>query len=96
MSADILGHGMHNDIGPKLNRLAEDWRSHRVVDHQRYAAGVSSFSQGFEVNDVTRRVADAFAVHQLGVVVDQFGDSLGRVISGKTHIHAKAWQQVGE
>ncbi|MNW14789.1 hypothetical protein D3C71_2131180 [compost metagenome] len=57
---------------------------------------MSDLGQGFEVDDVTRRIANAFAVYQLGVVIDQFGDGLGGVVAGEAHIDAKAWQQVGK
>ncbi|MNR47907.1 hypothetical protein D3C85_1670670 [compost metagenome] len=57
---------------------------------------MSDLGQGFEVDDVTRRIANAFAVYQLGVVIDQFGDGLGGVVAGEAHIDAKAWQQMGK
>ena len=96
MAADILGQGMHDDICAKLDRLAQDRRGDGVIHHQRYAAGMGDVGQGLQVDDIACRVADAFAVHQLGVVVDQLGDGLGRVIAGEAHINAEARQQVGE
>eukprot|EP01132_Coremiostelium_polycephalum_P021847 gene21848-biopygen12291 len=96
VAAHVFGHRMHDDVRAELDRLAQDWRGHGVVHHQRHATGVGDVGQGFDIDDIACRVADALAVHQFGVVIDQLGDGFGAVVTGEAHVNAEARQQVGE
>ena len=96
VAAHELGQRMHDDVGAVFDRAQQDRRRHRVVDDQRNAVPRADLRQRFDVANIARRIADAFAEDGAGVAVDQLFDCLGLVGLGESHLDALARQQVGE
>ena len=94
--AHELCQGMHDDVRAVIDRLQKDRGCNGVVDDQRNAMLVRDARQLFDVADVARRVADAFAEHGPGVVVDQALDGVGTVGFCEARIDSLARQNVGE
>ena len=87
---------MHDDVGTVLEGAAEDRRGHRVVDNQRHAVAMRGVGQGLDIDDVAGRVADRFAEHGLGLVVDQRFQGGNVVVRGEAGLDAEARQGVGQ
>ena len=81
-----------DDVGAVLERPAEHRGGYRVVDDQRHAVAVSGVGQCLQVDDVARRVADGFAEHGLGPLVDQRFQGGDVVVGGEARLDADAWQ----
>ena len=96
VAADILGQRMHDDVGAEVERPAQVGRRHGVVDDQRHAVLVGDLRQLLDVDDIARRVADGFAEHRLGLVVDQLLEAVVIVAGGHAHLDALAREGVGE
>ena len=60
------------------------------------AVPMRHLGERLEIADVARRIADAFAEHRLGLVVDQGLDRVGAVGSGEAHGEALLRQDVRE
>ena len=71
VATDELGGRVHDDIGPVLQRAAQEGRGDRVVDDQRHARLVGGVGHGRDVEDVVARVADRLPVERLGVWLDR-------------------------
>ena len=80
VSAEILGHGMDDDVGAVLERPAQVGRRERVVDDQRNARVVRDLRDRGEIRDVELRIADRLDVHRLGVVADR-GREIRRIVA---------------
>ena len=87
---------MHDDVGAVIDRAEQDRRRHRVVDDQRDAVPCADLRQRLDVADIAGRIADAFAEHRAGVLVDQAFDVVGLIGRGEPRRDAEARQQVGE
>ncbi|MNZ66269.1 hypothetical protein D3C78_844880 [compost metagenome] len=94
VAADVLGQRVHHDVGAVLERPAEDRRGHGVVDDQRHAVAVRGVGQGLQVDDVAGRVADGFAEHRLGALVDQRFQCGDVVMGCEARLDAEARQGV--
>ena len=68
MAAKILGRGMHNDIGPKLNRALQIGRAIGVIDNDLRPMLVRDFGDGFYINQTHVRVGRGFEIDNLGLV----------------------------
>ena len=56
VSVEIFGGGVHHDIGAKGERLRQERRRHRVVDHQPRAGGMGNIGKGGEIVEIPVRV----------------------------------------
>ncbi len=90
VAAHVLGQRVHDDVGAVLERPAEHGGGYRVVDDQRHAVAVSGVGQCLQVDDVARRVADGFAEHGLGALVDQRFEGGDVVVGGEARLDADA------
>jgi hypothetical protein len=96
MAAEELGQRMNGDVSAVVERLEQDRRRHRVVDHQRHAVTMRNLGQCLDIADISGRVPDRFGKHRSGVLVDQFLDRIGLVGFGKAGGDALARQDVAE
>ncbi len=97
MPADPLRRAGRDDVGPVLDRAAQEARRpERVVHHQRHAVGVGDVGDPLEVRDVEARIADRLQVDRLRVRVDQAFDRVGVVAVGDVDVEAAAREGVLE
>ena len=61
MTADIFGERVNNDISTLIERAAQIRRGHGAIDDKRNAVTVGHLSQLFDVDHISRRIADRFA-----------------------------------
>jgi hypothetical protein len=55
---------MHDQIGPQVQRSAQDGGGEGVVDQQRQALGVGDFGPGGDIQHLKPRIADGFTDDQ--------------------------------
>ena len=91
--ADIFGERVHDDVGAEVEGAAQIRRRHGVVDDQRHAVPVGDLGQPLDVDDIARRVADRFAEHRLGPLVD--GPLDGIVVVRLRHADLEALAREG-
>ena len=96
MAAKELGERVHHDIRAKFDRLEQNRRRHGVVDDQRHAGAMRDFGDGFDVADLAGGIADGFAEHRTGVLIDQPGDVVWLVAGRETAGDALPRQDVGQ
>ena len=89
VSAEVLRHGMNDDVRAMLERPAEVGRSQRVVDHERNACVVRDLRDGGEVGDVELRIADGLDVDSLGVVANRRPEVRGIVAVDERRLDAE-------
>ena len=96
VATDILGRGVHHDIGAVFDRSPQEGRGHGVVDDQRDTVVVGHLGECGDVHHTARRVADTFAEHRLGTLIDAIGDAGEVVLVGEADLDALARQGVGK
>ena len=74
MAAHEFGERVDDDVGAVIDGAGEVGRGEGVVDHERNAVLVGDFGDGFDIENVAARVADGFAVEQLGFGRDGFAE----------------------
>src|SRR6201999_1533306 len=57
-----LSHGMNNHVGAVFDGAQENRRSYGIVNDEWNAMLVGNFREGFNIGDVSGRVADALAI----------------------------------
>ena len=67
VAAQVLGGGMHDDVGPPLERADQVGGGQGVVHDQRDAGFVRHRADALEVQHILARVGDHLAEEQLGV-----------------------------
>ena len=85
---------MHDDVGAKLNRIANGWRCDGIVYNHRDTMAVSRGADRLEIDDIARGVTDGFAVDRFGVLVDKLLDRLGRIILSEAHFDTLTGQHM--
>ena len=96
VAANVLGEGVHGDIGAVIEDPAQHRRGHGIVDNQGHACGVGDVSPLADVDDIARRVADGLAEQGLGVFIYQVGNPVEVVGLGEAHLYALAREGVGK
>ena len=76
VTADVLGGGVHDDVGAVLDRAAEVRGGGGVVDDERHAVPVGDVGDAGNVDDVVLRVGEGFAEEGLGVVLHRRGPGI--------------------
>ena len=89
MAADEFRSRVDDDVSAVIERTEEVRRSKGIVDDDRQAVFMGNGSDGFEVGNVDGRIAEAFEVDGLGLVVDLFGKGLRIIGIGKVRRNAK-------
>src|SRR5690348_13062755 len=96
MAAQEFGERMHNNVRPVIDRTQQDWGGNRVIDDQRNPVFVSDVGKRGNVTDVSRGIADAFAVNGSRPVIDELGNVSGAVRWGEADLDTLAWQDMTE
>ena len=50
--------------------------------------------QAFDIRDISRRIANAFAIDRPGVFVDQFFNGIGMIVFAKRPVDSLLWKDV--
>ena len=96
MATDIFGQRFDDDIRPQLQRAAECGRGDGVVNDERQTGGVRGGGKSGNIEDVNRRIADAFAINETGAGVAKAGDVFRMRRVNKAHFDALPRQGMGK
>ena len=96
MATDIFGQRFNDDIRPQLQRAAECGRGDGVVNDERQTGGVRGGGKSGNIEDVNRRIADAFAINETGAGVAKAGDVFRMRRINKAHFDALPRQSVSK
>ena len=80
---------MHNNVAAVLKGSAKVWGGNGVIDDNRHAVSVGDVGDFGQVDDVTGRIADGFAVDRLGFAVDQRSHGVEILRVGESRLDAK-------
>ena len=72
MTADEFRSRMDDDVGTVVERTEEVRCGKGVVDDDRQAVFMGNGCDGFKIRNIDGRIAEAFEVDGLGLVVDVF------------------------
>ena len=70
---------MHHDISAIVDRARDVRSSEGVVDHQRNAVFVRDLGDRLDIEHIAARIADRFAIEQLGLGRDGLAEIFGIV-----------------
>src|SRR5262249_61191048 len=96
MAPHEFGQRVHDDIRAKIERPQQYWCRDGVVDDQWNAVFVSDVGNPLDVTDVSRRIADAFAIKCASIIADQGCHGLGIVARREANVYAKPRQYMCE
>ena len=72
LAVDVLGRGVHDDVGAELERPLQHRRGEGVVEHDLGAGLVREVAHRLDVDDVEHRVGRRFEQHGLAGVDSAF------------------------
>ena len=96
MPADVLGHGMQDDIAAVLKGAAKRRRRYRVINDHGHAMRMRHIGDRCHIRDIAGRVAYRLAENGGGLAVDQLCQVVPAVVFGEAHINAELGQHVPE
>ena len=96
MPAQEFRQGMDDDVGAILDRLQQKRRGDGIVDDQWHAVTVGDVGEAFDVADITRGIADAFAVDRPRVFIDELFHVARVIRFGKSRRDVEPRQDMGE
>ena len=96
MTTDVLGGSVHNNVGTLFNRTPQKGCGNSVVHNHGHTMTMSNFSQTGNVDHTTGRVANGFAIHCFGFVINQCFDTGKIIFIGKTNFNTLAWQSMSK
>ena len=96
VAAEKFGQRMDDDVGAVFDRAQQNRCRHGIVDDQGNAVPPGDGRDGFDVANVSGRIADALAEDRTRLFVDQFFDGFRPIGIGEADADALAWQDVSE
>ena len=81
---------MDDNIGAKLDRIAQSRSRHSVIHNNSHTVFVSRMTNRFKISNIPGRIADSLAVDSLGLIVNQLFDGFRGIILSKTDLDALA------
>jgi hypothetical protein len=95
MPADVLGDGVHHDIGPPFDRSDQIGGGNRVVHDQRNAHLMGHSRDRFDVENVAFRIGDRLAEEGLGIRPHGIPPRLGIIgIGDEGHLNPQLGKRV--
>src|SRR5208283_467104 len=94
--AEELGEGMENDVSAMLEGSEKNRGRDRVIYDQRNAVPVRYRCEGFDVAQISGRIADALAVDRARIGINQACDRGRLVVPREAHRYPQTGQEVRE
>ena len=96
VAANVLGQRMHHNVSAEFEWLAQIRRGNSTVDNERHPMLMGNAGQPFDIDNISRRVADRFAKNGTRLIVDTASNSLIVIVRNHARFDALTRKRVSE